>query len=584
MSGLFSELRRRSVIKVALAYGVVAWLLMQVVSTIKEPLHLPEWFDTAVIVLLIIGFPIALVLAWAFDLTPQGLKRDSKDSPAAQSAEENDPPASAVLTKTNDEPRQSIAVLPFVDMSPDGNQEYFSDGIAEELLNQLTRLRDLHVAGRTSSFSFKGKNEDLRAIGQKLNVAHILEGSVRKSGNRVRVTAQLIKAADGYHLWSQSYDRELDDIFAIQEEIAHAVSDALSITLGVGNLGISTRNVEAYDAFLLGRAEYNTGGREGWSRAIEALRQATTLDPDFVEAQALLAWVALSASEVFLPDRAEELRPLGDQALGRAAAIAPETTAVLCVRGFQELGLAHWMESGRLCEMAFTQSPNDPLALQAWAQFLAEAGRVRMAVDILRRWTRVEPLYAQPTNFLALNLELAGELDQALEQYRNAARLLGDSNAYAGPILVVALTRGDRAAIESGLEKVLASNLKIPGHQELTQSMRDCLDDPEAALGELRRYHRNTEDPGSLMLSVVAIWASYFGDDALALEIFTSMKVGRTNTGTIPTMWRPIHGKMRRMPGFRELMRKRGVADYWRSTGQWGDYARPVGEDDFECF
>jgi TolB-like protein/uncharacterized membrane protein YhdT len=202
MSGLFTELKRRNVFKVAIVYAVVAWLVAQIVSVINEPLHLPDWFDTAVIVLLIIGFPIAVILAWAFDLTPQGIRRTGaspvSEDEAETTASSQVPPPQPVVDE------QSIAVLPFVDMSPDRDQEYFSDGISEELLNQLAKVRDLHVAGRTSSFHFKGHTGDIADIAAKLKVAHVLEGSVRKAGNRVRVTAQLIKAENGYHLWSPS--------------------------------------------------------------------------------------------------------------------------------------------------------------------------------------------------------------------------------------------------------------------------------------------------------------------------------------------------------------------------------------------
>ena len=276
------ELKRRNVIRVATVYAVAAWLLIQIVATTFPILHLPDWSVTLVTVLILIGFPLALILAWAFELTPEGLKKD-KDldrnrSTTPITGRKLDFVIIGLLllavgvmfvgNYTNDdaddligeEATPSIAVLPFVDMSPNGDQEYFGDGIAEELINELVRLDGLRVAGRTSSFSFKGTNENLSAIAEALNVATILEGSIRKDGDRVRITAQLINVADGKILWSEPYDRELADIFAIQEEIATSVSGALGVRLGVGGVnafkGAGTRNIEAYEAYLQRLAKY----------------------------------------------------------------------------------------------------------------------------------------------------------------------------------------------------------------------------------------------------------------------------------------------------------------------------------------
>jgi adenylate cyclase len=267
MASVWAELKRRNVIKVAVAYAIVAWLLVEVASTVLPTFEAPRWVLQTVTFVIILGFPLALILSWAFELTPEGLKRERQASAGEEVT------GQAVVTE------QSVAVLPFVDMSPDKDQEYFSDGIAEELLNQLSKLRGLHVAGRTSSFSFKNKDDDLQQIAEKLHVAHILEGSVRKAGNRVRITAQLIKASDGYHLWSDTFDRDLVDIFAIQDETARAVAEALSIALGVGesDLGAGgTRNFDAYDAFLAARSlRYQEGrgnpfnifsGHSNWNR------------------------------------------------------------------------------------------------------------------------------------------------------------------------------------------------------------------------------------------------------------------------------------------------------------------------------
>jgi TolB-like protein len=291
---LIKELKRRNVFRVAVAYGVVAWLLIQVGATLEPAMHLPEWTDSILAFFLLLGFPIAMFFAWAYELTPDGLKRDGDIAPdageravasqkwdrliilllvlalgyfavdkyfitesAIESAGLN--PDAAETDALTGVSSKSIAVLPFVNMSSDPEQEYFSDGLTEELLNLLAGIDDLKVAARTSSFFYKNKVEDIpmREIAQQLEVAHILEGSVRRDGNQIRITAQLIKADDGFHLWSETYDRTLDSIFVIQDEIAAVVVDQLKITL-LGELPhAKVVNTESLDLTMEGRYLFN---------------------------------------------------------------------------------------------------------------------------------------------------------------------------------------------------------------------------------------------------------------------------------------------------------------------------------------
>ena len=260
-----AELNRRSVFRVGAAYGIVAWLLVEVASVVLPTFEAPEWVMKVFTFLVILGFPLALNLAWAFELTPEGIKRetavDSAESITHQTGrkldfmiigllavavvyfavdkfaleaepERAEVTAEQVPVAERIAGERSIAVLPFVNMSSDPEQEYFSDGLSEEILNLLAKIHDLKVIGRTSSFAFKGKNEDLRSIGQSLGVNTVLEGSVRKSGERVRVTAQLIDVSDGAHIWSETYDRTMTDIFAVQDDVGSAIIDALHIHVG----------------------------------------------------------------------------------------------------------------------------------------------------------------------------------------------------------------------------------------------------------------------------------------------------------------------------------------------------------------
>ncbi len=290
----YEELKRRNVAKVAVLYIIAAWLLLQVTDVLSSLLTVPEWTGSLVVLLLLLGFFPVMVFSWVYEITPEGLKRE-KDIDRSQSISPGTGRKINILiivmlvlaigglivdrlipetTPVTDEmdmgeaadaqqltaekfapaPDRSIAVLPFVNMSDDAGNEYFSEGISEEILNSLAKVKDLKVAGRTSSFSFKGRNEDLRTIGEALGVTHILEGSVRKAGAHVRITAQLIKADDGFHLWSDTYDRELTDIFAIQDEIAQAIFDQLKLHLtgeqGDIRFAASRADVSAYDLYL----------------------------------------------------------------------------------------------------------------------------------------------------------------------------------------------------------------------------------------------------------------------------------------------------------------------------------------------
>ena len=331
----FAELQRRRVFRVFVGYGVVAFGVLQAIEPIMHALHLPDVVLTYVVVGLGLGFPVAVVLAWAFDVNAGRIERTPvsdrtvsgvkgprlalvlvgigalaaapgivwyfllRSHPAALSSDvalraklDAGPPGSDIRAVP------SIAVLPFADMSEAKDQEYFADGLTEELLNVLTQVDGLHVAGRTSSFAFKGKNEDLGSIAQKLHVATLLEGSVRKAGNRLRITTQLISAADGYHLWSQTYDRELKDIFAVQEEIARAVVAALRVKLIAGKSpstkGHSTDDMEAYRLYLSGKRHWLENNEMTLRTARVELEKAIALDPHYGPAWETLAPVEIT--------------------------------------------------------------------------------------------------------------------------------------------------------------------------------------------------------------------------------------------------------------------------------------------------
>jgi TolB-like protein/predicted negative regulator of RcsB-dependent stress response len=314
---LFAELKRRNVLRVAAAYLVVGWLLTEVLTTILPTLGAPNWVAKAVILSFAFGFIPAVVLSWVYELTPEGIRKendDDRDAPARVaignldyltivgvilatifiafiSASQSPEKAAPVVAAVSNE---SVAVLPFVNMSSDEKNEYFSDGLTETLLHMLAQIPDLKVAARTSSFAFKGKNMDIREIAEALQVAHVLEGSVQQAGNRIRITAQLIRASDGYHVWSESFDRNSDDIFGIQDEIASKVGSALSASLlgsgeGAALAGVGTDNPDAYDLYLQALKQRETFSYGGLAASEQLLKGALTIDSNFLDAKTELA-------------------------------------------------------------------------------------------------------------------------------------------------------------------------------------------------------------------------------------------------------------------------------------------------------
>ncbi|MEO7148345.1 MAG: tetratricopeptide repeat protein [Rhodanobacteraceae bacterium] len=279
----FAEFRRRRVFRVAAVYLVTSWILIQLGSATFEPIGLPPWSMRLLLVLLALGFVLACVLSWAYDISPRGVER------TASLLKSEAPPAKQPVPA----PEASVAILPFADLSEAKDQDYFCDGLAEEILNALASIRGLRVASRTSSFRFRGSDVDAREIGRALSVAAIMEGSVRKAGDRVRVTAQLIDAGNGYHLWSENFDRGLEDIFAIQEEIARSVVRALRVSLkGVAGIDMgrnAPRDMRAYELYLRGRQIQSVKSSDNWTKAPEMFRRAIALDPDYAQAHAGLA-------------------------------------------------------------------------------------------------------------------------------------------------------------------------------------------------------------------------------------------------------------------------------------------------------
>jgi TolB-like protein len=452
MSGLIEELKRRNVFKVGTAYVVLAWLLAQITDVFLEPFGAPEWVIKTILLLLIAGFPLALLFAWAFELTPEGLKKE-KDVDRSQSITQEtgqklnlaiifilvlalgyfavdkfvlEPGRHLDSVDVADEPaptgdsasEKSIAVLPFVNMSDDAGNEYFSDGISEEILNALAKVSDLKVAGRTSSFAFKGQNQDLRQIGQALGVNHILEGSVRKAGATVRITAQLIQVDDGFHLWSDTYDRELTDVFAIQDEIANAILTQLKARLveGDSTAPLATRtNTEAYELYLLAKQRMYERMQLPIEAAVALLDRAIAIDPQYAPAYAQRGIAALlladnSYGATPITQAETQARLFLDQALRLDPGLA---------EAWAGLGLYHDGRPGEVdlgieaLEKALALNPN-LIDAGNWLQnAYISASRPADALALLQDVVRRDPLYRPGLANLIWTYGQMGQLEEA---------------------------------------------------------------------------------------------------------------------------------------------------------------------------
>ena len=418
--GLIAEAQRRRVFRVAAAYLVVGWLVIQVAATVLPQFALPPWAPRLVTLLVALGLPIALVMAWVFEVTPDGVKVDATapgskrllvvsaaliavalgwyfhDRSDASPVLRAEPVSRAAVSMPSgvEQPIPSIAVLPFVDMSQAGDQAYFSDGLSEELLNLLAQLPQMRVISRTSSFSFKGKAVDVATIAKALNVANVLEGSVRKSGDTLRITAQLIRASDSSHLWSQTYDRKLTDVFKVQDEIAAAVVSALKVELLPAQSFANrprSQNPEAYDQYLIGNQFNDRSNQEGWRRASAAYRRSIALDPGFAPAYAALAG-SLGALADVQGDAAGML--LSEKYSEKTIQLAPGIPDGYVSRAYVRMAYRRdWKGAESDLDKALTLAPNDGAVQLAHARMLIVLNRLPEAIAAARKSTELDPLW-----------------------------------------------------------------------------------------------------------------------------------------------------------------------------------------------
>lgn len=618
-----AELRRRNVIRMAGLYLVGAWLVTQVAATVLPLFGAPGWMARSVVVVLAIAFLPALVFAWVFELTPEGLKRDA-EVPAAASiapqtarrmdraiivvlllalgffafdrfvlAPRRDAALVAATTQTvqasagNRRPatsEKSIAVLPFVNMSADKDNEYFSDGIAEEILNALAQVKDLKVAGRTSSFRFKGRNGDLKAIGAALGVAHVLEGSVRKQGDKVRITAQLIRVQDGYHQWSEAYDGNLQDVFALQERIAQAIAAKLQLTLSGDQVrrlvDAGTEDQQAYDLYLQASSIFDRRDGARMLDAVKLLERAIALDPDYAR-----AYSRLSAVHAILPtyvpghyaDREKQVRANARRAIELDPRLAEPWAAMAMAAPLSGDGL---IESREYFEKALRLDPDDITSNFWFGLTLVRSGYNRAGVARIDHALAVDPLVPNVMRWRGVLYLRDGDIDDAtplLERawsagLRLAGRELGE----------IAFRRGERERAKriwvDGSDPMLGQLRPVS-----RQALADGLIGGDAAarkhaVAAIEAYLRS--DP-EFVPGMMSLWLAQLGAGAQAMELErTRVKVD--NTDFMAYLFSPAGKSLRALPEFPAYIQAKGFPALWDKYGP-PDMCMKSASGDYAC-
>ena len=486
LPNFFSELKRRNVIRAAVFYVGAVWALAQGISQLGASLGAPEWATRWFLAAAVIAFPLWVGFAWFYEFTPEGLKRESEIDPAKSVAYHTwrkldfaiiGVLAVAVVLLLTDRfvlrhgvnettdipiPEKSIAVLPFVNMSSDKEQDFFSDGISEELLNVLSKVTQLQVAARTSSFSFKGKQIEIPEIARQLHVANVLEGSVRKSGDQLRITAQLIRAAKGYHLWSETYDRKLDDIFKIQDEIAGEVVKQLKVTLLGAAPTVRQTDPKAYTLYLQAVQLGRQFTPEAFTQSDALFNQVLELDPRYAPAWSELARNSLNKGFEGLLPSSEGLARAGE-AEEKALAIDPNYAPAHAGLGSVASYNNDSVGAAKHFERALALDPSDLRVLDALAVFLKSLGRLRESLALNEAIVRRDPVNVTALNNLANAQLLTGQFDAAIASFRSVLRL---NPGYAGAHYFIGeamLLKGDAPTALTEIEQEEGEVLRLIG-------------------------------------------------------------------------------------------------------------------------
>jgi TolB-like protein len=581
MNRFFAELKRRHVYRVAIAYAVVAWLLVQVATQVLPFFEIPNRVVRLVVLLTVLGFPVALVVAWAFEMTPEGLKRAGDIAPNEYVPRWSTRRFAALIISiailaagvplfhlsrskptwlpwtsvASTAPQKSIAVLPLLNESGDPGDEYFSDGLSEELISALAQVKGLKVIGPSSSFRFKDKKTDVKTIGEELGVSTLLEGTVRKQGDQVRIVAELINTADGSELWSRTFDRELKDIFAVQAEIAEAVATSLELTLlGTEDTSAkkaSTKSMEAHNAYLQGHFYFERRNLEDYRKAVGFFDQAIHFDSDYA-----LAYAERSEAWAWIGDLSSEKKKEAWKAAGsdaeKAVAVDPNLAEAHAALGWVRFFI-EWKFAEGLAELRRAQqlSPWNPTASDLLARVVVYFGQFEEAEKLARQSIELDPLAYQARISLARVLFTEGKLDETEAAARKAAELQPTAAGNHRFQVFVAIQRGDG---EAALREAHLEPNERYRRFEFALALYTRGDRPaaDATLAELIARDRN------VMAYQVAEVYAWRGENDKAFE-WLQVSLDTHDTGTVSLLIDPLLRGLQHDPRYNSLLAKIGL-------------------------
>ncbi len=610
-----AELKRRNVYKAAAAYAVISWLIIQIATQVFPFFEVPNWAVRLIVLLLIIGFPAALIFSWAFEITPEGIKRESEIDPNQSiarntgrklvaitvvlaviaaglfvfqfvrpkdtvSPREN---ASAARTDaaTGTIPRKSIAILPFADLSPNHDQESFSDGMAEEILNALAHIRDLKVVGRASSFYYKGKNVSLKQIGSELGVANILEGSIRKQGEQVRITSALSHTADGSQVWSKNYNGTLANIFDLQESFARDIAGELNVVLADPSEGRvvdkPTDNAQAYALFIEAQTLVSQRIGDSLPRAIALLKEATRLDPNFARAWGKLA-VALAVEPQYVAANWQDNWATAEPAAQRAIALDPNSAEAYAALGYIDFSRRHYVAMVAPAQRAAAVDPEDITANYWNANELTGMGRMSEAEPIIDAIIKRDPANRLAVYYKGLLRLLAGDTPAAATMAQRANALgfaLGDLT-----VASISAMKGDYEGGAAPFGRALASmgtQFTAAQFETIYRGTQTDRAKHDAALQVLATRPEDQYVPSLLLI---------LGEPERSFAEFERSSTGLSDA-YLNFLWYPNAWarKARQSAAFQGFAKRIGLVDYWKKN-RWPDLCQPApdkGPDAFTC-
>ena len=615
---LFKELQRRNVIRVAIGYIVSSWLLLQIADLVLDIIGPPDWVLRTIALVLALGFPVVVFFSWAYEVTPEGIKRESeidrtqsitnvtgrkmdrgivavlvialvyfavdkfildpaRDAEMVQAATQTIAEPEIIVAPVSGMPEQSIAVLPFVNMSDD--KDYFADGLSEELLNLLAKFSDLKVAGRTSSFAFKGKNEDLRTIGEALSVAHVLEGSVRRSGERLRITAQLIKVDDGFHIWSETYDRQMADIFDIQDDVAQAITKALKLHL-TPNAERATENTQAYALYLEALALSIAPEPDDINQGLALLDRAIELDPRFAEAWELKA-IFYWTSGGWIRD-ASEAQILTYEAASKALELDPSLNEARSFASTANPEAWGWLGEIDALETLVNAEPANVSAMNALTYGLVVTGYFNEVIELADRLIELEPLAAIGYRRKGEALSAAGRREEAQAAWLKAIELGGEIE-----YLYLAIDQLIAGNDELAADYFSAFSQSIGADPEAARSLIQNVRNPDTGKAFLDNRIAESVANASTIEQSISPYYDYLQFGYLDDYYAAANKLRGNSTGWTNAELLEFNGVIFRRsgytshPAYLDYAKSDGLFDLWDQRGA-PDHCQKV-EGDWEC-